>query len=601
METQEMYKEILRGGQFLVKQTAAEDIFTPEDFSEEQKMMLESVKEFVDREIWPHKERFEKKDYAFTEEIMRKAGELGLLGIAVPEAYGGLGMGFVTTMLVCDYISGATGSIATAFGAHTGIGTMPITLYGNEEQKLKYVPKLATGEWFGAYCLTEPGAGSDANSGKTKAVLSEDGTHYTISGQKMWISNAGFCNLFIVFARIEDDKNITGFIVENDPENGITLGEEEHKLGIHSSSTRQVFFSDCKVPVENMLGGRGEGFKIAMNALNVGRIKLAAACLDAQRRVITKATKYANERIQFKTPIAKFGAIQAKLANMATSMFVGESASYRAAKNIEDRIAIRMAEGNTHQEAELKGVEEYAIECSILKVAVSEDIQNCSDEGIQIFGGMGFSADTPMEAAWRDARISRIYEGTNEINRMLSVGMLVKKAMKGHVNLLEPAMAVANELTSIPSFDTPDYSETLSEELAMVEKMKKVFLMVAGSAVQKFGPDLEQHQQLLLAAADILIEIYMAESAILRAKKSTQNGSANAEYQVAMAQLYLFDAIEHITTKAKEGIVSFAEGDEQRMMLMGLKRFTKYQNMPNVVALRTKIAEKVSAENEYCF
>tara|TARA_Y100000815_G_scaffold275632_1_gene315353 strand:+ start:9956 stop:11761 length:1806 start_codon:yes stop_codon:yes gene_type:complete len=601
MSTEATNKDLLRGGQFLVKETPCEDIFTPEDFSEEQNMMKESVRDFVDREIWPNKERFEKKDYALTEEIMQKAGDMGLLGIAVPEEYGGLGMGFVTTMLVCDYISGATGSIATAFGAHTGIGTMPITLYGNEEQKKKYVPKLATGEWFGAYCLTEPGAGSDANSGKTKAVLSEDGSHYKISGQKMWISNAGFCNLFIVFARIEDDKNITGFIVENDPENGISLGEEEHKLGIHSSSTRQVFFNDTKVPVENMLSERGNGFKIAMNALNIGRIKLAAACLDAQRRVITGATKYANDRVQFKTPIAKFGAIKYKLAEMATSAFAGESASYRAAKNIEDRIAIRQSEGNSHQEAELKGVEEYAIECSILKVAVSEDIQNCSDEGIQIFGGMGFSADTPMEAAWRDARISRIYEGTNEINRMLSVGMLVKKAMKGHVDLLGPATAVGKELTSIPSFETPDYSETLSEEKAMIAKLKKVFLMVAGSAVQKYGPDLEKHQQLLLSAADILIEIYMAESAVLRAEKTTKNGGKNADYQVAMAQLYLYNSVDIIIKKAKEGIVSFAEGDEQRMMLMGLKRFTKYQNMPNVVALRNKIAEKLTSENEYCF
>ncbi|HCW65166.1 MAG TPA: acyl-CoA dehydrogenase, partial [Leeuwenhoekiella sp.] len=322
-------KEILRGGQFLVKETACEDVFTPEDFNEEQKMMKETVKEFVDREIVPNKERFEHKDYALTEEVMRKAGELGLLGIAVPDEYDGLGMGFVSTMLVCDYISGATGSIATAFGAHTGIGTMPITLYGTEEQKKKYVPKLATGEWFGAYCLTEPGAGSDANSGKTKAELSADGKSYKINGQKMWISNAGFCNLFIVFARIEDDKNITGFIVENDPSNGISLGEEEKKLGIHSSSTRQVFFNDTVVPVENMLAGRGEGFKIAMNALNVGRIKLAAACLDAQRRIIDMGVKYANERVQFKTPIAKFGAIKYKLAEMATNAYVCESASYR--------------------------------------------------------------------------------------------------------------------------------------------------------------------------------------------------------------------------------------------------------------------------------
>jgi len=595
-------KEILRGGQFLVKETACEDVFTPEDFNEEQKMMKETVKEFVDREIVPNKERFEHKDYALTEEVMRKAGELGLLGIAVPEEYDGLGMGFVSTMLVCDYISGATGSIATAFGAHTGIGTMPITLYGTEEQKKKYVPKLATGEWFGAYCLTEPGAGSDANSGKTKAELSADGKSYKINGQKMWISNAGFCNLFIVFARIEDDKNITGFIVENDPSNGISLGEEEKKLGIHSSSTRQVFFNDTVVPVENMLAGRGEGFKIAMNALNVGRIKLAAACLDAQRRIIDMGVKYANERVQFKTPIAKFGAIKYKLAEMATNAYVCESASYRAAKNIEDRIAIRIADGNSHQEAELKGVEEYAIECSILKVAASEDMQNCADEGIQIYGGMGFSADAPMEAAWRDARISRIYEGTNEINRMLAVGMLVKKAMKGHVDLLNPAMAVADELTGIPSFDTPDYSEVLSEEKAMIAKLKKVFLMVAGSAIQKYGPELEEHQQLLMAASDILIEIYMAESAILRTEKNVKRfGEDTQKEQIAMAQLYLYHAVDTINQKAKEGIVSFAEGDEQRMMLMGLKRFTKYQNQPNVVALRNTIAEKVTEENTYPF
>ncbi len=600
METIE--KDILRGGQFLVKETSCEDVFTPEDFSEEQQMMKEAVMEFNDREVIPHKDRFEAKDYALTESCMRKAGELGFLGVTVPEAYGGLGMGFVSTMLVCDYISSGTGSFSTAFGAHTGIGTMPITLYGTEEQKQKYVPQLASGEWFGAYCLTEPGAGSDANSGKTTAELTEDGKHYKINGQKMWISNAGFCKLFIVFARIEDDKNITGFIVENDPENGITLGEEEHKLGIRASSTRQVFFNDTMVPVENMLSERGNGFKIAMNALNVGRIKLAAACLDSQRRILTTAVQYANERKQFKTPIADFGAIKAKIAEMAASAYAGESACYRAAKNIEDRIAIRQASGNTHQEAELKGVEEYAIECSILKVAVSEDVQNCADEGIQIFGGMGFSEETPMEAAWRDARIARIYEGTNEINRMLSVGMLVKKAMKGHVDLLGPAMKVADELMGIPSFDTPDYSELFSEEKAMIAKLKKVFLMVAGSAVQKYGPQLEEHQQLLMAASNILIEIYMAESTILRTEKNAKRfGEQEQEAQIAMAKLYLYNAVDTTIKNAKEGIVSFAEGDEQRMMLMGLKRFTKYVNQPNVVALRNVVAEQVKAENKYCF
>ncbi|MET1259789.1 acyl-CoA dehydrogenase family protein [Flagellimonas sp. DF-77] len=602
MSTETMEKEILRGGQFLVKETQCEDVFTLEDLTEEQQMMRESTKEFVDRKLWAHWEKFEKKDYAYTEEAMREAGELGLLSIAVPEAYGGMGMGFVSTMLVCDYISGATGSFSTAFGAHTGIGTMPITLYGTEEQKQKYVPKLASGEWFGAYCLTEPGAGSDANSGKTKAVLSEDGKSYKITGQKMWISNAGFCSLFIVFARIEDDKNITGFIVENDPSNGITLGDEEKKLGIHSSSTRQVFFNETVVPVENMLSERGNGFKIAMNALNVGRIKLAAACLEAQRRVINEAVNYANERIQFKTPIMNFGAIKAKIADMATNAYVDEAACYRAAKNIEDRIAIREANGNTHQEAELKGVEEYAIECSILKVAVSEHVQDTTDEGIQIFGGMGFSADTPMESAWRDARISRIYEGTNEINRMLAVGMLVKKAMKGHVDLLGPATAVGEELMGIPSFDTPDFSELFAEEKDLVARLKKVFLMVAGSAVQKYGTELEKHQQLLMAASDILIQVYLAESAILRTEKNAKRYGEEAQAtQIAMSRLYLYRAVDIVVQKGKEAIVSFADGDEQRMMLMGLKRFTKYTNQPNVVALRTAIADKVAADNGYTF
>lgn len=595
-------KELLRGGQYLVKETDCRAVFTPEDFSEEQLMMKEAVKEFNEREVIAHRDRFEAKDYALTEKVMRKAGELGFLGVAVPEAYGGLNMGFVSTMLVCDYISSGTGSFSTAFGAHTGIGTMPITLYGTEEQKLKYVPKLASGEWFGAYCLTEPGAGSDANSGKTTATLSEDGKHYSITGQKMWISNAGFCNVFIVFARIEDDKNITGFIVENNPSNGITMGEEEHKLGIRASSTRQVFFNDTKVPVENMLSERQNGFKIAMNALNIGRIKLAAACLDSQRRITTDAIIYANARQQFKTPISEFGAIKFKLAEMVTNTYVGESASYRAAKDIEDRIALRLEKGNTHQEAELKGVEEYAIECSILKVAVSEDVQHCADEGIQIFGGMGFSEDTPMEAAWRDARIARIYEGTNEINRMICIGMLIKKAMKGHVDLLGPAMAVQEELMGIPSFDTPDYSAPLSQEKAIIKNLKKVFLMVAGAGIQKFGPKIEEHQQLMLNAADILIEIYMVESAILRTEKNIQRfGEESQKHQIEMSQLYLYNAVEIISKSAKSGIISFAEGDEQRMMLMGLKRFTKYTNYPNVAALRNSIAAKVNKENTYCF
>ena len=595
-------KELLRGGQFLVKESPCDSIFTPEDFSEEQLMMRDAVKEFNDREVIAKRDRFEAKDYALTEAVMRKAGEMGFLGVSVPEAYGGLEMGFVSSMLVCEYISSGTGSFSTAFGAHTGIGTMPITLYGTEAQKQKYVPKLASGQWFGAYCLTEPEAGSDANSGKTTATLSKDGSYYSISGQKMWISNAGFCNVFIVFARIENDKNITGFILENDPSNGITLGEEEHKLGIRASSTRQVFFNDTKVPIENMLSERQNGFKIAMNALNIGRIKLAAACIDSQRRITTDAIVYANARKQFKTPIAEFGAIKHKLAEMATNTYVSESACYRAAKEIEDRIAMRIENGNSHQQAELKGVEEYAIECSILKVAVSENVQNCADEGIQVFGGMGFSEETPMEAAWRDARIARIYEGTNEINRMICIGMLIKKAMKGHVDLLGPAMKVKEELMGIPSFETPNYTAPLSQEKAVLKNLKKVFLMVAGAGIEKYGPQIEEQQQLLLNAADILIQIYMAESAILRTEKNIfRFGEAAQKHQIEMSQLYLYNAVDIITKSAKNGIVSFVEGDEQRMMLMGLKRFTKYNHYPNVAALRGNIADKVNKENAYCF
>lgn len=588
----------LDGGEFLVKEITANEIFSIEELSEEQKMLRDSAKEFIDKEVVPNKERFEKKDYAYTEEVMRKIGEMGFLGIAVPEAYGGLEMGFVTTMLACDYLSGSTGSLATAYGAHTGIGTLPILLYGTEEQKQKYLPDLAAGTKFGAYCLTEPDAGSDANSGKTRAKLSEDGKHYIINGQKMWISNAGFADTFTLFAKIDDDKNITGFVINRseleNPES-LTFGEEEHKLGIRASSTRQVFFNDMKIPVENLLGERNNGFKIALNALNVGRIKLAAACLDAQRRILNYSLTYSAERKQFGVSINTFGAIRKKLAEMATGAFVSEAGSYRAAKNVEDKIEELVAGGMNHEEAELKGVEEFAVECSILKVFVSDLAQHTADEGIQIYGGMGFSEDTPMEAAWRDSRISRIYEGTNEINRLLAVGMLIKRAMQGKIDLLTPAKNVAKELMGIPSFDIPDYSEYMSEEKEVIKNLKKVFLMVSGSALQKYMMDIEKQQHLLLNASEILNQIYMAESAILRAEKHFSTDSVKA----AMARLNLYKAVEIITTNAKEGIVSFSEGDEQRMMLAGLRRFTKYVNTPNPIALTEKIAAHFIEKGSY--
>lgn len=589
---------VTKGGEFLIKETPAQSIFTLEDLNEEQRMLRDSIKEFIDKEVIPHKERFEKKDYALTEEKMKTLGEMGVLGIAVPEAYGGLGLGFISTLLACDYASGANGSLATAYGAHTGIGTLPILLYGTEEQKQKYLPDLAAGTKFGAYCLTEPDAGSDANSGKTKARLSDDGKHYIINGQKMWISNAGFADTFTLFAKIDDDKNITGFVVnrsELEDPNSLTLGEEEHKLGIRSSSTRQVFFNEMKIPTENLLGERNNGFKIALNALNVGRIKLAAASLDGQRRIINHAIQYANERKQFGTPIASFGAIRKKIAEMATATFVSEAGTYRAGQNIQDKINELIDNGTNHQVAELKGVEEFAVECSILKVFVSDITQKIADEGIQIYGGMGFSEDAPMEAAWRDARIGRIYEGTNEINRLLSVGMLIKRTMKGEIDLLSPAMAIAKELMGIPSFDIPDYSEYMSEEKALIANLKKVFLMVSGAALQKYMMEIEKQQHLLLNASEILNQIYMAESAILRAEKHFDTDSVEA----AMARLNLYKAVESIITAAKEGIISFAEGDEQRMMLSGLRRFTKYTNHPNVVALTEKIAAHFVEKGRY--
>ena len=593
-------RTIVKGGEFIIKENNSQDVFTPEDFTDEQVLMKESVQEFINREILPNKERFEKKDYNFTKECMQKAGELGFLAVGVPENYGGLGMGFVSSMLVCDYISGSTGSFSTAFGAHTGIGTLPLVLYGNEEQKKKYIPKLASGEWFGAYCLTEPGAGSDANSGKTKAVLSSDKKYYLISGQKMWISNAGFADLFIVFARIEDDKNITAFIVPSDSNNGITLGDEENKLGIHASSTRQVFFNETKVPIGNMLSERGQGFKIAMNALNIGRIKLGVACLDAQRKVIEYSVKYANERVQFKTPISNFGAIKEKIARMATTCFVGESANYRAGYDIESKIKSLKAKGLDDQTAELKGVEEFAIECSLIKVGSSEDIQNCADEGIQIFGGMGFSADTPMESAWRDARIGRIYEGTNEINRMLSVGMLLKKSLKGELDLMGVVMKLVEEITKGKVSKSENNESILNEELTILKNLKNVFLIIAGSAFQKYGSEFQKHQQSLLGLSDMLIEIYFAESALLRTIKNNDRGH-EISYQCDMSKLYLFEATDLIQKKAKEIIGNISKGEAKKTLLKGIHRLCRYEDLPDIISLKNKIAEKVISENKYCF
>ncbi|WP_268033353.1 acyl-CoA dehydrogenase family protein [Algoriphagus sp. PAP.12] len=590
----------IKGGEFLIRETDAQEIFIPEQFTEEQKMMAQACQDFIDTEITPNIEEIDSmKNPDLVPSIFKKAGELGLLGISVPEEYGGMGMSFNTSMLIADII-GAAGSFSTTYGAHTGIGTLPILYYGTEEQKQKYLPKLATGEWAACYCLTEPDAGSDANSGKTKASLTEDGKHYLINGQKMWISNAGFADLFIVFAKIEDDKNLTAFIVEK-TFGGITMNEEEKKMGIKGSSTRQVFFNDCKVPVENMLSDRGNGFKIAVNILNIGRVKLGAGVLGGVRTVTSHAIKYSTERKQFGVAINTFGAIKHKLAEMAIQSYVAESLCYRAGQDIEDKMSSLAAEGMSDAEAKLKALEQFAIEAALAKVHCSEVLDYVVDEGVQVYGGMGYSAEAPMERAYRDARISRIYEGTNEINRMLMVGMVLKRAMKGEINLFEPAMAVSNELTAVPSFETIDTSELFAAEKEVLKKLKKVFLMVGGKAAMALQDRIEDEQEIMMNLADIMIEIYAAESAILRSEKLVSlKGEEATKHQISMAQVYLFEAVEKISSAAKEAIASFTKGDEQKVMLMGLKRFTK-MDLINTKALRREIADYMIAQGKYPF
>lgn len=597
-------EKTVKGSEFIIKELTPEKTFTPEDFSEEQILMKDSVKEFVDREIIAERSRFENKDYEYTKEVMKKAGQLGFLSVGVPEEYGGMGMSFTSTMLVCEYISGANGSFSTAFGAHTGIGTMPIVLYGNEDQKSKYVPKLASGEWFGSYCLTEPGAGSDANSGKTLAKLSDDKKYYLISGQKIWISNAGFANLFIVFARIGDDKNITAFIVPVDLKNGITLGEEEEKLGIRASSTRQVFFNDTKVPVQNILGKRGEGFKIAINSLNVGRIKLAAATIEGQRYVTSLAVQYANQRVQFKSPISSFGAIQSKIASMATYCFATESATYRAASDIENRINQLKNNGTSSQESELKGFEDFAVECSILKVAGSDNGQICADHGIQIFGGMGYSCDSPMEMAWRDSRIARIYEGTNEINKMLSIAMLLKKASKGEIDLITNSNEILNQIRKDVNIYDFNFSQekSLNQEQHLIENLKKVFLILINLSFQKYGTKLEYQQQVLMNMADILIDIYLAESVYLRVSKNLKKLDEEKKIvQESVVKLYTYESTQRAISSFKEVVLNITKSDDHKDMIEIVNNLLSYVDNPDVIELRRIIAKHVIQKNEYPF
>lgn len=600
MSTTTAEKQAIKGGEFLIRETAANEIFIPEEFNEEQRMIQQQCKDFLAKEVWPHLDAIDSmKDPKLMPSILDKAGELGLLGTSVPAELGGFGMDFNTTMLVAEVI-GAGHSVAVALSAHTGIGTLPILYYGNDAQKQKYIPKLATGEWKAAYCLTEPDSGSDANSGKTKAALSADGKHYIINGQKMWITNGGFADIYVVFAKIDNDKNLSAFIVEKSF-GGITMNEEEKKMGIKGSSTRQIFFNDCKVPVENLLSERENGFKIAVNILNIGRIKLGIAALGGSKHTVTLATKYANERKQFGVSISSFGAIKHKIAEMVTKVFASESAHYRASQNIDDAYNAFTAGGMDSSKARLKALEEFAIECAILKVHGSEVLDFVTDEGVQIYGGMGFSAEGPMDRAYRDARINRIFEGTNEINRLLTIDMLLKRAMKGTIDLMTPAMAVQKDLMAIPDFGASEEEGIFVKEKKALANLKKAGLMIAGSAVQKFMMKLSEQQEIIMNLADILIEAYIAESVLLRVEKLiAQKGEKATEIQKEMALIYLHHAIGKAAAAGREAISAFADGDEQRLMLMGLKRFTKIDAY-NLKEARRKVADYVIAKGEYPF
>lgn len=593
-------KEALKGGEFLIKDSTADQIFIREEFNEEQMMIADTCRDFLKTEIWPILDEIDNaKSPELISSLMDKAGELGLLGTAVPEEYGGFGMNFNTSMLVAEVL-GAGHSFSVAQSAHTGIGTLPILYYGNEEQKQKYLPNLASGVWKAAYCLTEPDFGSDANGGKSKAELTADGKHYKINGTKMWITNGGFADVFIVFAKIGDDKNLTAFIAEKS-HGGISMNEPEKKLGIKGSDTRQVFFNDCMVPAENLLSTRENGFKIAVNILNIGRIKLGIAAVGGSKGVLNHAINYANERKQFGIAIGRFGAIKHKLAQMATKIWVCETACYRAGQNIDDLIETFVANGMNDAEAKLKALEQYAIECAILKVHGSEVLDYVTDEGLQVYGGMGYSADAPMDRAYRDSRINRIFEGTNEINRMLILDMYLKRAMKGELDLLGPATAVGKEILSIPDFSSNDDDIMFAAEKKAIKNMKKAALMIAGAAVQKFMMKLSHEQEILMNVADMITEVYAAESALLRVEKLIGiKGEEAVSLQKDMALVYLQDAVMKCNQAGREAIQSFAEGDELRVMLMGLKRFTKIDPI-NTKDARRRVADALLAENKYIF
>lgn len=584
-----------KGAEWMIQEYTPSDTFTPEDFNEEQQMVKDMCLSFLDNEIIPIIDRIDKLEPGLMPSLLEKAGEQGLLATALPEQYGGLGKDFITATLVNEALGGGF-SFSVAMAAHTGIGTLPILYFGNDAQKQKYIPKLATGEWKGSYGLTEPNSGSDALSAKTTATLSKDGKYYVLNGQKCWITNGGFADVYTVFAKIDGDK-FTAFIVERGFE-GFTQGAEEHKMGIKGSSTVQLYFQDCKVPVENVLGEIGKGHVIAFNILNIGRQKLCAAALGAAKRSATTAIQYANTREQFKTAIANFGAVRNKIAQMGIDLWICESALYRASKWIDVKEVEMLNAGKPFNEAHLGAAEEYAIECALLKVLGSEVLDFVVDEGVQIHGGNGFSDEYIISKAYRDSRINRIFEGTNEINRLLIVDMVLKRAMKGKLDLMGPAMAVQKELMSIPEFGSGD-DAPFAKERKIIAGFKKAILMIAGAAVQKLMTKLEGEQEILMNIADMAIQTFAAESGLLRAMKLVdQRGADAVGYEMDIVRTYIYDAADKINKSGKDAINAFAEGDEQRMMLLGLKRFTKVEPF-NSKAAKERIAKKLIGENKY--
>lgn len=597
MSTETATKAVLKGGEWLVKESSPAETFTADQFGEEQLMIRDMCNQFLDAEVYPNLDRIDDLEPGLMKSLVSKAGEQGLLSTSFPEEFGGLGKDFVTSTIVNEYL-GAGHSFSVAVAAHTGIGTLPILYFGTPEQKEKYIPKLITGEWAGAYGLTEPNSGSDALGAKTTAKLSDDGKFYILNGQKCWITNGGFAQVYTVFAKVDGDK-FTGFIVDRGTE-GFTQGPEEHKMGIKGSSTVQLYFQDCKVPAENLLGEVGKGHKIAFNILNIGRLKLCAAALGGARRSVTDTVNYAKTREQFKQPISNFGAIKYKLAEMAIKVFVAESALYRTANWVDQKEEELLAAGKPFNEALLGAAEEYAIECAMLKVYGSEVLDYVVDEGVQVHGGNGFSAEYNASRAYRDSRINRIYEGTNEINRLLTLDMTLKRAMGGRLDLMGPAMAVQKELMSIPDFGAEDEAPFAAER-KLVTNLKKAILMTSGAAVQKLMMKLDSEQEVLMNIADMAIETFNAESVLLRVMKMVEDkGAAASALHLDIMRTYLFDAADKVNKAGKDAVNSFADGDELRMILMGLKRFTKAEPF-NVKDARRRIADKMVAEGKYCF